>query len=405
MIRERTMFQKGLSYIADICVVFLSYVVSVYFRYEIMSSQPGVNALSLPYLLIAGAYSIIISSVLYYIRSSSAQRKYGILVINAVSCLALFAFFYIIGEIYFSRWALVIFWIVSSFLLAIKSVVTRIIFDKQTAKATKKVRVLIVGEGKVTFEYICAVNWDPACSFNLIGYVGNKSGNFFDCDFSSKGSDSKYEGWLGNYDDFEKILDKEHPDEVVFALDDNELYRFDYLRQIVERKGLRSSLAMSFSKNIPENAKIQKIDKMTLIDMDKDEIRNYSSKKVLVLVISSVLMILMLFIRKFNVGNIQGYGMFNEMRCYMFAVIGFLVFREVCEKLKGKKAAEIISTVITMSIMLLIVVGYEFLYLYGVGIGKAVLIDMKMVVCVLGISLISVLLGKAIENIDWWLMD
>lgn len=405
MIRERTMFQKVVSYIADICVVFLSYVVSIYFRYEIMISQPGVNALSLPYLLIAGAYSIIISSVLYYIRSSSVQRKYGLLAINAVGCLALFAFFYVIGELYFSRWALVIFWIVSSFLLAIKSMVMRIIFDKQSARATKRIRVLVVGEGKVTFEFICSANWDSACSFNLVGYVGNKSVNFFDCEFSGKGTDPEYEGWLGNYDDFEKVLDKEHPDEVVFALDDSELHRLDYLNQIVERKGIRSSLAMSFSKNIPENAKIQKLDEMTLIDMGKDEVRHYSSIKVLGLVVSSVLMVLMLFIRNFNVGSIQSYGIFDEMKCYMFAVIGFLVFREVCEKLKNKKAAEIIGTVITVLTMLFIVVGYESLYLHGVGIGKAVLIDMKMVVCVLGISLMTVLLGNALGNIDWWLMD
>lgn len=402
MIRERTVFQKVVSYIADICIVFLSYVISVYFRYEIMISKPGLNTLSLPYLLIAGAYSIIISSVLYYIRSSSAQRKYGLLTVNAVGCLTLFSFFYMIGELYFSRWALVIFWIVSSFLLAIKSMVMRILFDKQSARATKKIRVLLVGEGKAAFEYICATNWDSACSFNLVGYVGNKSDHFFACEFSGKGSDSKYEGWLGDYDDFEKVLDKERPDEVVFALDDSELHRLDCLSQIVERKEIRSSLAVSFSKKIPENAMVQKLDEMTMIDMGQYETINYANTKVLGLVISFVLMVLMLFIRKFNVGSIQSYGIFDEMKCYMFAVIGFLVFREICEKLEGKKAADIIGTVITTIIMLLIVVGYEYLYLHGVGIGKTVLIDMKMVVCILGISLITVLFGR---NSDWWLMD
>lgn len=402
MIRERTMFQKVVSYIADICVIFLSYVVSIYFRYEIMISKPGLNTLSFPYLLIAGAYSIIISSVLYYIRSSSARRKYGLIVINAVGCLTLFSFFYMIGEHYFSRWALVIFWIVSSFLLAFKSMVMRILFDKQSARATKKIRVLVIGEGKVTFEYINATNWDSACSFNLIGYVGNKSDYFFACEFSSKGPDSEYEGWLGDYDDFEQVLDKECPDEVVFALDDSELHRLDSLSQIVERKGIRSSLAVSFSKKIPENARVQKLDEMTIIDMGQYETTNYANTKVLGLVISFVLMVLMLFLRKFNVGSIQSYGIFDEMKCYMFAVIGFLIFREICEKLKGKKAAEIIGTVITMFIMLLIVVGYEYLYLQSIGIGKTVLIDMKMVVCVLGISLIAMLFGR---NIDWWLMD
>lgn len=53
-----------------------------------------------------------------------------------------------IGKLYFSRWALVIFWIVSSFLLAVKSMVIRILFDKQSARATKKIRILVVGEGK-----------------------------------------------------------------------------------------------------------------------------------------------------------------------------------------------------------------------------------------------------------------
>lgn len=210
-------------------------------------------------------------------------------------------------------------------------------------------------------------------------FVGNKSDIFFACEFSGKGPDSEYEGWLGDYVDFEKVMDKECPDEVVFALDDSELHRLDCLSQIVERKGIRSSLAVSFSQKIPENARVQKLDEMTMIDMSQYEAINYTNTKVLGLVISFVLMVLMLFIRKFNVGCIQSYGIFDEMKCYMFAVIGFLFFSEICEKLEGKKAADIIGTVITTLSMLLIVIGYEYIYLHGVGIGKTVLIDMKMV--------------------------
>lgn len=141
---------------------------------------------------------------------------------------------------------------------------------------------------------------------------------------------------------------------------------------------------------------------MAMIDMGQYETTNYANTKVLELVISFVLMVLMLFIRKFKVGSIQSYGIFDGMKRYMFAVIGFLVFREISEKLKGKTTAEITGAIITTLIMLLIVVGYEYLYLHGVGIGKAVLVDMKMVVCVLGISLIAVLFGR---NSDCWLMD
>lgn len=123
-----------------------------------MNSLPGREPLSTPYILISFAYCIVLSGVFYYLRSNSGRKPFGILTVNAVGCLALLAYFYAIGELYFSRSTLVFFWFVSSCLLAVKSVVLKALFDKLSVKITKDKHVLVVGEGEVEFDYLRATH-------------------------------------------------------------------------------------------------------------------------------------------------------------------------------------------------------------------------------------------------------
>lgn len=137
MIREKIKFQKLINMTTDVLAIFISYVIAVYVRYEIMESQPGLNTLSAPYLLIALSYSFIVASVLSFVRSQKETDKrnyeqYGLFSINAIGCLFLLAFLYTIGELYFSRWALVLFWLVSSAMLVIKNVFLTELFAGKT---------------------------------------------------------------------------------------------------------------------------------------------------------------------------------------------------------------------------------------------------------------------------------
>lgn len=399
MIREKVRFQEIISVVTDVLTIFISYVLAVYIRYEIMDSQPGLNTLSAPYLLIAMAYSIIIASILQYVRKSRERKpaggEYGLFSINAIGCLFLLAFFYIIGELDFSRWALVIFWLISSFLLILKSILLTVIFDKKQLELTGKMRILLVGGGEVTRTYINSVCWDTACDFHILGYVGDKTGIFFDYDFEGTGKNAEARGkmtlqdiasagWLGNYEDLENVLQKTMPDEVVFTLEDAELGRLSELLVIARKSNVKVSMVPSFGRYIPENAAIHKIDEIKVIDLcgGRKEAANDMHK--LGLTLSVVFLMLMLIIKQFKIGNLESFRMYEDYRSFIFAMTGFFVYNSMRID-RVRKYGSTLKAALTVLISAVIIGGFEVVYSQGVELMQNIGQDLLMTVIVIGI--------------------
>lgn len=341
MIREKLRFQNFINVSTDVLTIFISYVLAVFLRYEVMNSKPGLDTLSAPYLLIAAAYSIILASIFQFMRTSKGRQDFGfeVLPINAIGSLFLLAFFYMIGETYFSRLALIMYWLLSSILLEVKWIVLHIIFNKKHLELTKKIRVLVIGGGEVTREYISSVGWDDACGFNIIGYIGKKYGIFFDYEFDRVENNDvniTERGWLGEFDQFETVLDREKPDEVVFALEDAELYRLPDLLNIVEEKEIKSSIVTSFSKYIPRGATVNKISDVTAVDLSDGCPERTTGFYGIGLTLASVFLLLLLIIRRFHIGTLSDIGLYENYRCLIFAVGSFLGYLCLSNRLKDK---------------------------------------------------------------------
>ena len=273
MVRERIKFQGLISMVTDIAVIFASYVIAVYIRYEVMESQPGLNTLSAPYLLIALAYSFIVANVLGFARSQKKDGpgdygQCGLFSINAIGCLLLLAFLYTVGELYFSRWALVLFWLISSVLLFLKNISLEAFFGRKARELSKNHRVVVIGSGENCSSYIRAVDFDRTCDLNIVGYIGRRPDIFFDHDFEYGGSgEEDEEGWLGGYTEAEGILNRFSPDEVVFALEDDEMGILDELLPAVKKMGIKASLVPSFGRHLPADAVINHRDGISIIDL------------------------------------------------------------------------------------------------------------------------------------------
>ena len=100
------------------------------------------------------------------------------------------------------------FWFISSAMLEVKWIFLSAVFERRYLKLTKNIKVLLVGGGEVTSEYIRSVGWDGAHGFNIIGYVGRKYGIFFDYSFNKEEEDGDLisGGWLGDFDDLETVI-------------------------------------------------------------------------------------------------------------------------------------------------------------------------------------------------------
>lgn len=404
MIRIKLRFQGFVSTSTDALVVFVSYVLAVYIRYEIMKSQPGLDTLSTPYLLIALAYSIIIASILGYIRQSGKAisrygMEYGLFAINAVGCLFLLAFLYTIGEQYFSRWALVLFWLISSVLLILKNILLTLIFNEKQKAISRRIKIVIVGSGRNCDDYIRAVSYEDTCDFSMVGYIGEKSHTFFDRRFEYSGN-----GWLGGYQEAETILEDLRPDEVVFALEDGELGMLDKLLPLSGKLGIKSCLVPSFGRYIPEDATIRRIDELKVIDLSGGQERKTSDINGLGLMLSVVFLILMLVIKRFHIGNAGSLGIYEAYRCFIFAMAGYFLFfnlgRSMKEKKYGNTAAALGAALIGTTVIFL----YEAVYTQGVKLARDVGYDLKLTLAVIAVCCIVKTVVDYISKDDYTIM-
>lgn len=382
MVRDRLRFQGFISTVADVLAAFVSYVLAVYIRYHILESKPGLNTLSIPYLLIALAYSVIIASILGYVRQSGGQgsgMEYGLFAINAVGCLFLLAFLYTIGEQYFSRWALVLFWLISSALLFLKDIVLTLAFKKRQRAVSRKTRVVVIGSGRNCSDYIRAAGYEDSCDFTIVGYIGEKSRMFFGCRFEKDG------GWLGRYSEAEAVLERAMPDEVVFAPEDGELGILEKLLPVVRKLGIRACLVPGFGRYIPEHAAVRRIDGLKVIDLEEGQEKTASGIYGLGLTLSVVFLILMLIIKRFHIGNVGSFGPYEAYRCFIFAVAGYFLFFCLKGLLKDRRHGNTAAAMGTALAGTATILLYEAAYTQGVKFARDAGFDLKMTLAVIAV--------------------
>ncbi|EMF0354338.1 hypothetical protein JFI80_03460 [Enterococcus faecium] len=83
-----------------------------------------------------------------------------------------FLYLYIANVKYFSKWALLLFWIISCVLLLVKNAVFQFLLKKIGSKS--HTRVLVVEDGNLAKEYGLAMLSDPDADANIIGYVKDR---------------------------------------------------------------------------------------------------------------------------------------------------------------------------------------------------------------------------------------
>jgi hypothetical protein len=396
--------------VTDVFTIILSYLLAAFIRYKVLDSEPGLNVFSAPYMLIAFTYSIILAVFFCYTRykgkDSSGSRGYGVLPINAIGCLFLLAFFYIIGELYFSRLALILFWLISSALLEAKWLVLGNLYNRKRFKLTSKVRVLMVGGGRVAQDYICAVGWDDACNFNIIGFVGDNKGIFFNYKFSGKDvaddDDPTKRGWLGGFGQFKDVLEDTNPDEVVFALDEDETHYLDELIPIVMEMHIKASIVPSYNKHIPENAAVSKVDGITMVDLSDGGGETHDSTYGFGLMVPLVFLMLLLIIKRFNVGYLNSFGMYEDYKCVIFAVAAFFAYQWIEDGLRKLRHSNSIAAVVTALVALGIVLLYELAYTQGIGMGQNVIMDLILTVAVIIATWVAKCIVYIVGKDDAW---
>ena len=313
--------------ISDAIVVFFSFVLSVIIRYKVMDVEPGINALSAPYLLVAVLYSFMVAASLLVVHASEKYlyRAYQGDVLkdcyfNTISCLLLLCFFYIAGIGYFSRLAMIMFWVISTIAIYGKKMILKRVLYYIRSKGKNRIHVLIVGEGDIANRYIQSVDIMPELGINIIGYLsdGARKADGYKVLHENQRMDKP--NWIGYYTDYNEIIDKNDVNEVIIATEDFTDINLREMLEFAKSRDIRVSIVPSFSSLLTNKVIIKEIGDTSLICLNSET--KPKTMFVFGLLICAVLLFLMLVLSAFPLVD-NTLSKVKDYESYKCVVFGF----------------------------------------------------------------------------------
>lgn len=380
-------------YLSDFVTILLSYVIAVILRYKVMDSDPGINALSLPYMITAVIYSFVMASVIHLLDKAEKKYRYrtdyrsGIntVITQLIGSLALLSFFYVANAIYFSRVALVVFWLVSCVLLIIKDAFMRKkVYDAQK-NGNKKINVLVVGTGKAAKEFIRSAVCYSNYGYHLIGYLAEKKTN--EEEFLNEVNDliidtcgmlggecgfDKFDNiplgqfsCCGEYSDLAGVLDKGGVDEAVFCTDSIDDAALDQMVKVTRDSDVDIFFAGKQNKFLTADANVLEVGGVRLLSLKSGK-QHDATVFLLGLTISIAMLLLFMLMKALNPDASSGFKRFASYKSLLFAVTAIFMYGFLAILMKAVQMKNVIRcSITTLAVGLLMVGVYEFAFYAG----------------------------------------
>lgn len=266
MIKENQHLLNQLHVVSDGVLVFASMMIAYFIRFYVFSGIEGIPFSYYVYLgLLAVALCLISYGMAGLYSSYRAIRFHReaarFLSANALDTMALTSVLFVFRLEHMSRWTLVFFFLVSSFLLLSKRAVMRILLRRYRRMGYNQKHVVLVGDGPMAETYLKRVMTDRNLGFQVDGYV----------------SDSltwKDLANLGRYDQLEQVLDALVPDEVVVAVRAADEAWLPRIIAACEKTGTKASIIPFYAAYIPSNPQVDNIDGLPMINLRRIPLEN-----------------------------------------------------------------------------------------------------------------------------------
>ena len=261
MIKHNQKLIRILNYLTDAVLIYISYYLAVYLKYIIIDGRLETWAASRIFTLFIICYSLLLPAA-YYAFRVYAQRRFSdetgeyfnIILVNLAGTLITATAFYVLRVTEFSRVALFLFFLISSALVILKHFIGRRIILHYRNLGYNVQHVVIIGNGKHAQHYVEDIGKEKRLGIKIDGYVSavRKEG-LGNC--------------LGSYEDFERILQRWNPDEIVIALEPNELNWMENIIAIAGKEGMHVSLIPFYNDYIPPHPEIDSFGRTRLINL------------------------------------------------------------------------------------------------------------------------------------------
>ncbi len=275
----------------DLVLILLSYLAAVYLWLIVIrkdTSNIALTFLHSGWVAFTIAFAIVILYQLAGLYDSIRGKPVGhnvkrVLLLNAVASLAGAALLYVLRLEDFSRGVIAFFYIISSGSVLAKRLSLRYFLSKYRSKGYNLKHVLLIGSGPLAQSYVNTIARYPRYGYMIDGYIGR----------SSTLSGAQYLGTWAKTGS--RQLAKAGLDEVVAALDLNELSLLPKIIAAAEKHGAKVSIIPYCNDYIPSSTTLESIGGCKLLNartVPLDDPGNALMKRLMDIVGSAVLIVL-----------------------------------------------------------------------------------------------------------------
>lgn len=291
MVKENQKVLNILNSIVDGLLIFLSYFIATYIRFDLMKGHPWELRLvwSQPYVVTAFFYAVVMVLVFHcanlYNNSRTRRIRKEIAIIfflNFFGVVAFQAFLYWTRLADFTRIGFALFFLFSAGATCTKRACMRIATHQLRIRGYNLTHIAVVGNGHLARQFVKDVKKNPRLGLKVDGYVSREQRpGLGKC--------------LGSYEDLERILAGPAIEEVVVALEPHEQQFMTTIIGACEKLGTKVSIIPYYNDYIPTNPTVDIIGESKLFNLRSiplDNIGNAALKRAMDIVGSLILIIL-----------------------------------------------------------------------------------------------------------------
>lgn len=250
MIKDNQRYFNRLHVLIDACVIFASYILAWYLRFESGIFEQDPWFLTLHVYMRALIYIVPGYLFLYYcFQLYTAKRVQGrrleawhIVQANIVGVMAFTLVLYVMKQTDFSRKMIVIFFGVNVCAEVLVRNFIRYVLRRLRKKGLNQKHILLIGYSRATEKYIDRVLWNPEWGYTIRGILDDKK---------PRGTEYKGIKVLGTIGNLQIILPENNLDEIVITLGLNDYHNLEQIVGMCEKSGIHTKFIPDYNNIIP----------------------------------------------------------------------------------------------------------------------------------------------------------
>ena len=271
MIRENQKLLNRLNVLSDAGLIYLTLPLAYWLRFFVMPDGFATVPLS-AYLRIGIGFTMMqlftysAFGVYRTTRITRISKEMKLLLeASLLDMLLLLGWLFLRHNEHYSRWVLILFFVMSTSAVVCKHMVVRKGLRALREQGNNLKYVLVLGGGRAAERYLSIIEADRELGYQAMGYLAEKS--MEDCSAP----------YLGNYDMLKTVLEHSQPDEVISAIETADFDLTPYIINCCEAAGIKLSIVPFYVDYMPANPQLDDLNGLPLLNIRRVPLDNFSN--------------------------------------------------------------------------------------------------------------------------------